>query len=61
MIGSVTGTFIGALPGAGSSLAAYVSYGVASRFSSHPEEWGKGILEGVAAPEAAIVQHVGLL
>jgi len=53
LIGSVTGTFVGALPGAGSSLAAFVSYGVASRFSSHPEEWGKGILEGVAAPEAA--------
>jgi putative tricarboxylic transport membrane protein len=46
------GTFIGALPGAGSSLAAYVSYGAARQFSSHPEQFGKGILEGVAAPEA---------
>ncbi|MCK4788018.1 MAG: tripartite tricarboxylate transporter permease, partial [Desulfobacteraceae bacterium] len=52
MIGSAMGTFIGALPGAGSSLAAYVSYGAAKRASSHPEQFGKGILEGVAAPEA---------
>lgn len=52
LIGSVMGTFIGALPGAGSSLAAYVSYGAAKRASSHPEQFGKGILEGVAAPEA---------
>ncbi len=52
LIGSVMGTFVGALPGAGSSLAAYVSYGAAKQFSSHPEQFGKGILEGVAAPEA---------
>lgn len=52
LIGSVMGTFVGALPGAGSSLAAYVSYGVARQFSHHPEQFGKGILEGVAAPEA---------
>jgi putative tricarboxylic transport membrane protein len=52
LIGSVMGTFVGALPGAGSSLAAYVSYGAVKQFSSHPEQFGKGILEGVAAPEA---------
>lgn len=52
MIGALTGTSIGALPGAGSSLAAYVSYGLARRFSKHPEKFGHGSLEGVAAPEA---------
>jgi len=52
MLGSLIGTFIGALPGAGSSLASYVSYGAAKQVSLHPEQFGKGILEGVAAPEA---------
>ena len=53
MLGAGMGTFIGALPGAGSSLAAYVSYGLAQRFSRHPQAFGKGSLEGVAGPEAA--------
>lgn len=57
--GSAIGTFIGALPGAGSSLAAFVSYGMAKRFSSCPEQFGKGSLEGVAAPEAGNSATVG--
>lgn len=52
MIGAGIGTFIGALPGAGSSLAAYISYGMAKKFSKQPQNFGKGCLEGVAAPEA---------
>lgn len=52
-IGALVGTFVGTLPAAGSSLAALMSYGLARRFSKHPEEFGKGSLEGVAAPEAA--------
>lgn len=52
LIGSGVGTFIGALPGAGSSLAAFMSYGLARRMSRTPEEFGRGALEGVAAPEA---------
>jgi putative tricarboxylic transport membrane protein len=47
------GCGIGALPGLGSTLAAYVGYDMAKRNSKHPEEFGTGILEGVAAPEAA--------
>jgi len=58
-IGSFMGTFIGALPGAGSSLAAFVSYGLAKRLSLHPEQFGKGSLEGVAAPEAGNSATVG--
>jgi putative tricarboxylic transport membrane protein len=52
MVGSVAGTFVGILPGAGSSLAAFLSYGLARRFSKHPERFGKGSLEGVAGPES---------
>jgi len=52
-VGSLAGAYIGALPGAGSTLAAFLSYGLAKRFSKHPEEFGKGSLEGVAGPEAA--------
>jgi len=51
--GSVIGTMIGALPGAGGTFASFLSYTVESRSSKHPEEFGKGAIEGVAAPEAA--------
>jgi putative tricarboxylic transport membrane protein len=51
--GSILGFFIGALPGAGSTVASFISYTVAKRFSRHPEEYGKGAVAGVAAPESA--------
>ena len=47
------GTFIGMIPGAGGDIAAFVAYNEAKRFSKKKEEFGKGALEGVAAPEAA--------
>ena len=50
---SLLGVFIGAIPGAGSTIAAYISYGEAKRRSKNPEEFGKGASEGVVAPEAA--------
>jgi putative tricarboxylic transport membrane protein len=50
---SSLGTVIGALPGLGSTVAAFLAYGQARRASPHPERFGKGALEGVAAPEAA--------
>ena len=46
------GTFIGALPGIGSPVSAFVSYGWAKKESKHPELFGKGALEGIAAAEA---------
>jgi putative tricarboxylic transport membrane protein len=49
----IIGSFIGALPGAGANIAAFVSYGEAKRTSKNPEEFGKGKIEGVAASEAA--------
>lgn len=49
---ALIGTFIGAIPGAGADIAAFVSYNEARRSSKHPEKFGTGILEGIAAPEA---------
>jgi putative tricarboxylic transport membrane protein len=49
---SLMGTFIGSVPGVGCDVAAFVAYGEAKRSSKHPEKFGTGILEGVAAPEA---------
>ena len=47
------GTFIGALPGVGSTLAATLGYSAARRASGTPEAFGKGTPEGIAATEAA--------
>src|SRR5205085_6413911 len=51
--GSVTGFLIGVLPGAGSTIASFISYGIEKAVSKHPEEFGEGAIEGVAAPEGA--------
>ncbi|MGE5483705.1 MAG: tripartite tricarboxylate transporter permease [Ignavibacteriales bacterium] len=51
--GSLIGTWVGILPGAGGTIAAYMAYGEARRSSKHPELYGTGIVEGVAAPESA--------
>lgn len=59
MSGSVVGFFIGCLPGGGSTIASFVSYGVAKNISKHPEKFGNGSLEGVAGPEAANNSEVG--
>jgi len=50
---SLVGTFIGALPGAGGDVAAWIAYGVGKRMSKNPEEYGKGSLEGVVASTSA--------
>lgn len=52
-IGAVIGTVEGVTPGAGGTIAAFMAYSEAKRWSKHPEEFGKGSPEGVAAPEAA--------
>ncbi len=51
--GSVLGFLIGVLPGAGSTIASFLSYGVEKAVSRHPEKFGTGVIEGVAAPEGA--------
>jgi putative tricarboxylic transport membrane protein len=52
-IGAAIGTFEGVTPGAGGTIAAFLSYNEAKRWSKHPEEFGSGSVEGVAAPECA--------
>lgn len=47
------GLFIGIVPGAGASIAAFVAYQQSRLWSKHPERYGTGIAEGVIAPEAA--------
>jgi putative tricarboxylic transport membrane protein len=49
---SLIGTIIGAVPAAGATIAAILSYGVAKQFSKHPEKFGTGLIEGVMAPES---------
>jgi putative tricarboxylic transport membrane protein len=51
--GSVLGFFLGLLPGGNPVIASFLSYGLEKRVSKHPEEFGKGAIEGVAGPEAA--------
>jgi len=50
---AIIGTFIGILPAEGGTVAAFISYNEAKRWSKHPEKFGTGILEGVTAPETA--------
>lgn len=57
--GSVIGFVIGVLPGAGSTIASFISYGVEKAVSKHPEKFGTGVPEGVAAPEGANNSETG--
>ncbi len=50
---SFLGTFIGVIPGTGGAIASFLAYNEARRFSKTPDKFGTGVLEGVAAPEAA--------
>jgi putative tricarboxylic transport membrane protein len=47
------GFFLGLLPGCAPSVTTFVAYDLEKRVSKHPERFGKGAIEGVAAPEAA--------
>jgi putative tricarboxylic transport membrane protein len=51
--GSVLGFLLGILPGGGATLSSLVAYAVEKRRSKHPERFGRGAVEGVAAPETA--------
>jgi putative tricarboxylic transport membrane protein len=44
---------VGALPGAGSTIASFISYGIEKAQAKNPDRFGKGAIEGVAGPEAA--------
>lgn len=51
--GTVLGFLVGVLPGAGPTIATFLSYALEKKVSRHPEEFGTGAIEGVAAPESA--------
>lgn len=57
--GSLVGFFVGVLPGAGSTIASFVSYGLEKAVSKRQEKFGTGVVEGVAAPEAANNSETG--
>jgi putative tricarboxylic transport membrane protein len=57
--GSVVGFLIGVLPGAGSTIASFISYGLEKAVSRRPHEFGTGVIEGVAAPEGANNSETG--
>jgi putative tricarboxylic transport membrane protein len=57
--GSVIGFLIGVLPGAGSTIASFISYGVEKAVSRRAQEFGSGVPEGVAAPEGANNSETG--
>lgn len=59
MRSSVLGTIIGIFPGAGATIASFISYDLAKRTSKEPETFGKGAMAGVAASEAANSSSVG--
>jgi putative tricarboxylic transport membrane protein len=51
--GTAMGFLVGVLPGAGPTVAAFLAYTVEKKVSKHPEQFGKGAIEGVAGPESA--------
>ncbi len=50
---SIIGFFVGVLPGAGATIASFMAYATEKKLSKHPEKFGTGVIEGVAAPEGA--------
>ncbi|CAA0094094.1 Uncharacterised protein [Starkeya nomas] len=51
--GTFLGSFLGILPGGGAILSSFAAYSIEKKISRHPEEFGKGAIEAVAAPESA--------
>jgi putative tricarboxylic transport membrane protein len=51
--GTVLGFFLGIIPGGGAIIASFASYAIEKKVAKHPEEFGKGAIQGVAGPEAA--------
>jgi TctA family transporter len=51
--GTALGSFLGILPGGGALLASFAAYSLEKKASKHGAEFGKGAIEGVAAPESA--------
>jgi TctA family transporter len=51
--GTAIGSVLGVLPGGGAALSSFAAYAVEKKSSRQPESFGRGAIEGVAAPEAA--------
>lgn len=51
--GTGLGFFLGLIPGTNSAVASFMSYAIEKKVSKHPEKFGTGVIEGVAAPETA--------
>jgi putative tricarboxylic transport membrane protein len=51
--GTALGFVVGVLPGAGPTIASFLAYTVEKKISRHPEQFGRGAIEGVAGPESA--------
>jgi len=56
---SIIGTIIGIVPGAGATIASFVTYGVESQYGKRKAEMGTGIPEGIVAPQTAATSSVG--
>lgn len=56
---SVLGNIIGIIPGAGATIASFVSYGMEAQFGKRRKEMGTGVPEGIVAPQAAATASVG--
>lgn len=57
--GTALGFFIGVLPGTGATPASFVGYGLAKQYSSDPDKYGEGTIEGIIAPQSA-AQSAGI-
>jgi putative tricarboxylic transport membrane protein len=57
--GSIIGFLVGTLPGGGSTIASFLSYGLEKAVSRRREQFGTGVIEGVAAPEGANNSETG--
>jgi len=57
--GAVLGYLIGVLPGAGATIATFMSYGIEKRLSKTPQRFGTGVEQGLTAPEAASNASIG--
>jgi putative tricarboxylic transport membrane protein len=51
--GTGIGSILGVLPGGGAAIASFASYSLEKGLSKHPEEFGRGAIQGVAGPESA--------
>lgn len=63
--GGLIGLLVGVLPGTGATIPSFLAYEAERRLSRHPERFGKGAIEGVAAPESAnnsaAMSHLAML